>query len=554
MLRAAMITLLSIAIVTASNCGGGSGGGTVQSSGATVVVTPSTATVYQGTTVKFQAQVKGNSNQEVTWNVEQGGLGAIDSTGRYTAPRDASGGPFRVVATSRAVPSVAGSASVTVLAPVVSVTPASVTLAPGGRQTFTAAVKGLPDTEVVWSIQEPKGGSVDNMGSYTAPVATGFYHVIATSAMDTTLSASVVVTVTASSGRFTPTHDMTTPRGIHTATLLPGGRVLLAGGAATAPDPVCIAGITSAELYDSAAGSFTATGNMAALRYAHTATLLLNGKVLVVGGFASTNACWDAGEPAQLSAELYDPSTGSFQLTASMSTERGGHTATLLPNGKVLIAGGGNEGGGDLPFYGTPSNSAELYDPGKGIFNLTGSMAHARFGHTSTLLPNGKVLITGGVATDTSESTVSAELYDPSTGKFNPTGSMATARAGHTATLLPNGRVLIAGGATLTNGQFQASATAELYDPATGSFSSTSPMEAARVEHTATLLQNGTVLIAGGNDSTAEIYDPATGSFSTTGAMETSRSEHTATLLLNGTVLVTGGGSFLRSQTAEVYK
>jgi len=408
---------------------------------------------------------------------------------------------------------------------------------------------------VVWTIQEPKGGSVDSIGSYTAPVATGFYHVIATSVADATFSASAVVTVTTSTGRFTPTHDLTTARGIHTATLLADGRVLLAGGAGTAADPICIAGISSAEVYDPAVGSFTAIGNMTALRYAHTATLLSNGKVLLVGGFASTNDCMDLGESAQASAEIYDPSNGSFHATGNMRQGRGGHTATLLPNGKVLISGGGDSGGGPFPFYGTASNTAELYDPGGDTFSSTGNMAKALLGHTATLLPNGKVLIAGGVSASLSQPTISAELYDPSTGRFTITGSMATPRAGHTATLLPNGKILIAGGYTdFSNGEFHATATAEVYDPATGSFSPSSSMEAARFEHTATLLPNDTVLIAGGNDSTAEIYDPVTDSFSTTGAMEIARSGHTATLLLNGMIFVAGGGSFSPIKSAEVYK
>jgi N-acetylneuraminic acid mutarotase len=132
---------------------------------------------------------------------------------------------------------------------------------------------------------------------------------------------------------------------------------------------------------------------------------------------------------------------------------------------------------------------------------------------------------------------------------------MATARAGHTAASLQNGKVLITGGYTdFTNGAFHASSTAELYDPATSSFSVTGPMGTARFEHTATLLPNGMVLVAGGGDSTAELYDLAVGSFSTTGAMETGRSGHSATLLLNGKVLVVGGGSFAPLATAELYK
>jgi Bacterial Ig-like domain (group 2) len=562
MLRITGIALLIALVVAASGCGGGSGSGSQPNPGGPppgnstgVVVTPATANVYQGMTTQFQAQVMRQSNQAVTWSLEQGGLGTIDSTGLYTAPRNASGGPFHVVATSQAIPSAKGSAAVTVLVPQVTIAPATVTLAPGGTQTFTATVKGLVNTNVTWTVQEAGGGSVSNAGFYNAPQATGFYHVVATSVADATFSGSATISVTTSTGRFTPTGSMQNGRGFHTGTLLASGRVLVAGGATRAPDPICIGGIASTEVYDPAADSFTTTGSMTSPRYAHTATSLLNGKVLVTGGFASTIDCIDLGEPAENTAELYDLSNGSFHATGSMVAGRGGHTSTLLINGKVLVAGGGDQGGGGFPFYGTGSKTAELYDPGTGVFTSTGGMATARLGHTATLLPNGKVLIVGGVPTSLSQPTVAAEIYDPGTGTFTQTWSMGTARAGHTATPLQNGKVLITGGYTdFTNGVFNASSAAELYDPVTSSFSVTGTMGAARFSHTATLLPNGTVLVAGGKNSTAEVYDPAAGSFSTTGAMETGRMGHSATLLLNGKVLVAGGGSFVPLATAELYK
>ncbi len=280
----------------------------------------------------------------------------------------------------------------------------------------------------------------------------------------------------------------------------------------------------------SSSGSFSATGSMATARVWHTATPLPNGKVLVTG--------------SQLSAELYDPATGNFSATGSMATARYYHTATLLPNGKVLVAGGS-----DGAFVGF--NSAELYDPATGNFSATGSMAAGRRDHTATLLPNGKVLVTGG--STNSVALTSAELYDPATGSFSATSSMAAARWGHTATLLPNGKVLVTGGvgSVTLNG-------AELYDPATGNFSATGSMATARYNHTATLLPNGKVLFTGAAGSvalnSAELYDPATGNFSATGSMATARYHHTATLLANGKVLVIGGwnGSAALS-SAELY-
>ena len=202
---------------------------------------------------------------------------------------------------------------------------------------------------------------------------------------------------------------------------------------------------------------------------------------------------------------------GVFASTDSMNVfTRINHTATLLSNGKVLMAGGMGEGG-----Y---LASAELYDSGLGTFAATGSMAEGRDVHTATLLPSGKVLIAGGI--NMGAYLGSAELYDPSAGGFTVTGSMTATRMNHTATLLPNGKVLIAGG-TGNGGQYFASA--ELYDPSTGKFTAIASMTAARSSHTATLLPNGKVLIAAGYSdgsylSSAELYDPDVGKFTASGS------------------------------------
>ena len=237
-------------------------------------------------------------------------------------------------------------------------------------------------------------------------------------------------------------------------------------------------------------------------RELHTATLLSDGRVLIAGG-------WNMNVPTvAASAELYDPKTGTFSPTGSMATARADHTATLLSDGRVLVAGGRNlDGGRDW----VDLDSAEVYDPATGTFSPTGSLPTPLNGHTATLLSAGRVLIDGDDA--------SAELYDRATGTFSPTGSMATARQLLTATPLPDGRVLIAGG-----NAGNLIAPAELYDPKTGTFSPTGSMATAREYHTATLLPNGRVLIAGGSDGTvdlasAELYDPATGTFSPTGPL-----------------------------------
>jgi Kelch motif/Galactose oxidase, central domain len=201
----------------------------------------------------------------------------------------------------------------------------------------------------------------------------------------------------------------------------------------------------------------TFTGDMTAARYAHTATLLANGKVLIAGGAYSGRDSVSS----LTSAELYDPSSGTFTATGDMTTPRQRHTATLLPDGKVLIMGGETCNDSARCVLA----SAELYDPPTGMFIPTGTMRTARWGYTATLLNNGKVLIAGG-SSHTVFAFASAELYDPSTGTFTATGDMTTPRSGHTATLLPNGSVLITGSGAWS-GQVPG---AELYDPDAGEF------------------------------------------------------------------------------------
>jgi N-acetylneuraminic acid mutarotase len=309
------------------------------------------------------------------------------------------------------------------------------------------------------------------------------------------------------------------------------------------------------------AAAWTATGAMIEARANHSATLLSDGKVLVAGG-------GDRGGPNgkfQLaSAELYDPASGTWTATGSLAQPLDGHTATLLPDGTVLVAGGGR--GGDMLYA-----SAQLYHPASGKWTTTGSMAEARSDHTATLLPNGKVLVVGGFGADTQGTftmqLATAELYDPASGTWSATGNLAKGRYGHTATLLPDGKVLVVGGYTRRGGL----ASAELYDPTSGTWTATGSMREGRYGHTAVLLPNGLVLVAGGfghghpeigrNLVSAELYDPGTGSWSATGAMIGRREYEydgrldTATLLLDGKVLVAGVGTH-NSQvmpTAELY-
>jgi hypothetical protein len=298
------------------------------------------------------------------------------------------------------------------------------------------------------------------------------------------------------------------------ATLLVDGTVLVAGGGKSG---------TAAQLYDPGSGRWIATGSMTIARRGpdtsagntaeYTATLMRDGKVLVAGGAT-------AAQPGKLlaNAELYDPSTGRWTATGSMIHPRANHTATLLPDGKVLVAGGSKP-----PYLSGPEepsmtlDSAEIYDPQRGTWTSTESMPVPRAFHTATLLSDGTVLVAGGGSDEYLASVSSAELYDPRTGRWTPAGNMSIARNRSTATWLLDGSVLIAGGYLAGAGEPHSTATTERYDPNTGLWTLTASMLGPRARHTAVLLADGTVLAAGGTpslttwDSSSELYDPGSG-------------------------------------------
>jgi hypothetical protein len=372
---------------------------------------------------------------------------------------------------------------------------------------------------VVWTTTPLNVASISSSGLATG-LAAGT--TIVTAALGSITGSTSLTTVQL----FVPTGSLNTARYYHTATLLDTGLVLAAGGIGPVPGETGALGpLASAELYNQNTGAFTVTGSLNTARDEHSATLLNDGSVLIAGG--------SGGDNELASAEIYNPATAAFSLTGSLKTARYEHTATLLPTGEVLIAGG----------YGSAGvlASAELYNPATGTFAYTGSLNDARFDATATLLNNGMVLIAGGG--NAAGPLASAELYNPATGMFTPTGSLNTARSGAAATLLNSGSVLIAEGYNYSiTGPLT---SAELYNPATGAFTVTGSESRSTWLGTATLLTNGTVLFAGSvyNASAGEIYFPTNGDFVITSGMNTPRDLQTATQLPNGAALVAGGYS-----------
>ncbi|HEX6867405.1 MAG TPA: kelch repeat-containing protein [Candidatus Limnocylindrales bacterium] len=309
------------------------------------------------------------------------------------------------------------------------------------------------------------------------------------------------------------------------------GTVLLAGGTDESSS-----GTLRDQLYDPRADSWTVTGAMVEHRVSHTATRLLDGRVLVTGGSEVSDGRLVA------SAELYDPATGRWVPTGSMREARGNHTATLLQDGTVLVAGGAADLDGQDVLA-----TAELFDPAKGSWTVLGSIPDARSGHTASLLADGRVLLVGGVGPFVSPirsaALGSADIYDPATGRWTSANGLAEARFDHTAAVLTDGRVLIAGGSL---GFGTALDSVEVFDARTGRWSRGPALIGDRNGHTATELADGGILAVGGVEgdelvAQAEIYDAAANAWRRAGARGGSRQDHAAVLLHDGSVLVAGG-------------
>lgn len=416
--------------------------------------------------------------------------------------------------------------SITIKLPPPTITGLPVTLAMVGipYSSFTPVATYASSFSIAGTV--PPGLSFDPAtgGLSGTPTTAGSYANLVITASNVEASQALPafgITVAPKIESFSKAAPLGTPRQYHTATLLPNGKVLVVGGS-----DLNYAPLASAELYDPATDSWSSAGALSTARGSHSATLLKNGLVLIAGGYGFAG-CLD-------SAEIYDPVSNSWltQQVSVMPNPHSYHTATLLSDGSVLIIGSLD------PDYGI-FTLVDRYYPATNSWAGATPMADERNGYTASLLPNGKVLVAGG-----SYLVNSAVLYNPQTDSWSPAAAMLTLRASHSATLLADGRVLVAGGTDNTNRNL---AGAEIYDPGLDSWSAVGAMESVRQLHVATLLADGKVLVSGGTfdyNTTfgiAELYDPATGSWSVAGSMTTPRFNFTATLLPSGNVALIGG-------------
>ena len=501
-----------------------------------VSVSPATAIIALGTTQQYQATgtytdgSTQNLTNSATWYADPQTSASVSSAGLATATGQGS------VTITAVYGSFSGVASLTIGTPnlvSIAISPTTASIAPASQQQFIALAS------------YSDGSTQDITSSASWSSSSGTVATVNASGL-TTADGGGSTTITASSGSVSGTAALTVATGTptlntsryqHNATLLNNGTVLFAGGT-NCPSAGSCTYLNSAELYNPNSGTITNTAGMATARTA-PAILLGNGKVLVAGGYN----CDSNGNCASLSsAEIYDPVAGTFSSAGNMTIDRYGHSMTLLAGGQVLIAGGETCSSATSC---TALSTAEIYDPVAGTFTSTGSLNNARFNASAIALTSGQVLIAGGF--NGTNDLTAAELYTPASATFSLTGSLNFARDSATATLLDSGQVLIAGGSTCGSSGCP-TAVSETY--INGAFSYAGSMLDSRYDQTATLLTNGQILIAGGYDScasssctsdgTTEIFQQAY-IYTPGPALSTGRSGHTATLLTDGSVLMVGG-------------
>jgi len=541
--NAGLVTTASLGTSTLQASFGSQSSSTTVTVGAAMLVSlsviPATGTIAVGQSQQYQASgtytdgSTQNLTSAVTWYVVPQMSASVNSSGLVTAKGQ---GNVNVTAVSGNFSGVAiltvGSASLISIA----VLPGVTSIPVGTDQQFIAMARYADGSSqditssVTWASSNATASSVGATGLASA-LAGGSTNISASSG-----SVTGTATLTVTGG----TIALNTSRYQHSATLLNNGSVLIAGGT-SCPSAGSCAYLNSAELYAPTSGTIKSTGSMAAARTA-PAVLLGNGKALVAGGYT----CDSSGNCTSLSSvEIYDPVAGTFSSAGNMTVDRYEHTMTLLNNGQVLIAGGETCSSSTSC---TALNSAELYNPTTGTFTATGNLRAARFNASAVALSSGEILVAGGF--DGTNFLASAELYYPDAGTFSGTLPLHTPRASATATLLDSGIVMVAGGSTCSSPGCP-TASSELYN---GYFYyptyPTGNMNVPRFDQTATLLTNGQILFAGGYDScasscmsdgTTELFDPVASTFITSQTMSTGRSGHTATLLADGSVLLVGG-------------